>query len=109
MRSDESRTSRRTPITVPGYELLERIGEGGSAEVWRARRRGQGTESAVKLLRPEDAQSDLMRRRFELEARAAASLQSPNAVRIHDFGSATDGTLFLAMELLLGIDLQRLV
>lgn len=109
MRSNESPTSRQRRIAIPEYQLLERIGEGGSAEVWRAQHRRLGKEAAVKLLRSEDAASELMRRRFELEARAAASLQSPHAVAIHDFGAADDGTLFLAMELLHGIDLQRLV
>jgi serine/threonine protein kinase len=96
-------------ISLADYELVERIGEGGSAEVWRARDRALGAEVAIKLLHSEDAVSELMRSRFELEARAAASLQSPHAVAILDFGAAEDGTLFLVMELLHGIDLQRLV
>lgn len=94
---------------VPGYELLECIGHGGTAEVWRARHRALGREAAVKLLRKEDAASELMRARFQLEAQAAASLTSPHAAEIYDFGTTENGTLFLVMELLRGIDLQRLV
>jgi len=100
---------RKGATAIPGYELLERIGEGGTAEVWRARHRLLGRDAAVKLLRTEDAASELMRERFKLEARAAAALRSPHAVEIYDVGTTDDGTLFLAMELLHGVDLQRLV
>lgn len=94
---------------IPGYELLERIGQGGTAEVWRAMHCTLRREAAVKLLQKEDAASPLMRARFQLEARAAASLTSPHAVEIYDFGTTENGTLFLVMELLHGLDLQRLV
>jgi len=96
-------------FVIPGYELLERIGEGGTAEVWRARHRFLERDAAVKLLQTEDAASELMRERFKLEARCAASLRSSHAVEVYDFGVTDDGTLFLAMELLRGFDLQRLV
>ncbi|NNE18079.1 MAG: serine/threonine protein kinase, partial [Myxococcales bacterium] len=109
MRNHESSTIRPARISIPNYELLERIGEGGSAEVWRAKHRLLGHEAAVKLLRTEDAASELMRERFKFEARCASALRSPHAAEIYDFGVADDGTPFLAMELLHGIDLQRLV
>jgi len=104
-----SSTKSQPPIGVPGYELIECIGEGGTAEVWRARHRSLRRDAAVKLLRTEDANSELMRERFKLEARAAAALRSPHAVEIHDFGTVDDGTPYLVMELLYGVDLQRLV
>jgi serine/threonine-protein kinase len=63
----------------------------------------------VKLLRVEAAASELMRARFNLEAQAAASLTSSHALKIYDFGTTEDGMLFLVMELLHGIDLQRLL
>lgn len=100
---------REGAVAIPGYELLERIGAGGTAEVWRGRHRLLGRDAAIKLLQTEEAASELMRERFKLEARAAATLRSPHAVEIYDFGTTDDGTLFLAMELLHGIDLQRLV
>ncbi|MBT8470021.1 MAG: serine/threonine protein kinase [Deltaproteobacteria bacterium] len=101
--------SSQPPGNVPGYELLGRIGEGGTAEVWQARHRLLGRDAAVKVLRSDEAASELMRERFKLEAQAAAALRSPHAVEIYDFGTADDGTLFLAMELLHGVDLQSLV
>ena len=73
MKRDGRPTSRQTLIEVPGYELFECIGEGGSAEVWRARHRLLGREAAVKVLRTDEAASELMRERFKLEARCAAS------------------------------------
>ncbi|MBT8469815.1 MAG: serine/threonine protein kinase, partial [Deltaproteobacteria bacterium] len=100
---------RKRAVAIPGYDLIERIGEGGSAEVWRAKHRLLGRDAAVKILRTEDAASELMRERFKLEARSAAALRCPHAVEIYDFGTADDGTLFLAMELLHGVDLQSLV
>ena len=109
MGREDGSISSQAPKVVPAYELLERIGEGGSAEVWRGRHRLLGRAAAVKLLRTEDAISELMRERFKLEARAAAALRSPHAVEIYDFGTVDDGTPFLAMELLHGVDLQRLV
>jgi serine/threonine protein kinase len=48
-------------------------------------------------------------RRFEREALATAALRSPHTVQLYDFGEAEDGPLFYVMELLPGIDLERLV
>ena len=109
MRRQGRSISSQAPKVVPAYELIERIGEGGSAEVWRAKHELLRREAAVKFLRTEDATSNLMRERFKLEARCAAALRSPHAVEIYDFGITEEGALFLAMELLCGVDLRRLV
>jgi serine/threonine-protein kinase len=68
----------------------------------------------VKLIRPEllhggAADADLLLRRFEREARATAALRSPHTVQLYDYGQADDGTLFYVMEMLTGIDLEKLV
>src|SRR5690606_19492083 len=89
------------------YELIERIAEGGMAEVWRARSRGvAGFEKTVVikrvlpslLLRPGFA--DLLVR----EAKIAARLSHPNIIQIFDLGEV-DGSYFIAMEFLRGRDL----
>ncbi|MDP7113198.1 MAG: hypothetical protein QGH45_14590 [Myxococcota bacterium] len=97
------------------YQLLDRIGQGGMGEVWRARHKMLGREAAIKLIRPEtlaDGSSERARitlRRFEKEARATAALRSPHTIELYDFGLTDDGTFFYAMELLEGYDLQSLV
>ena len=97
-----------------GYRLIEPLGAGGMGEVWRGEHRALGRPAAIKLirrqvLRGEDAQREEWLRRFEREARVTAALQSPHTVKLYDFGRASDGTLYYAMELLEGIDLEALV
>jgi eukaryotic-like serine/threonine-protein kinase len=97
------------------YTLEELLGKGGMGEVWRASHRMLARQAAVKLIRPEmlisqtGRQASLLRRRFEQEARATASLRSPHTVELYDFGVAENGSFYYVMELLDGIDLDRLV
>ncbi|WP_409059762.1 protein kinase domain-containing protein [Streptomyces sp. SYP-A7185] len=94
------------------YELLERLGAGGMGEVWRARDRSLGREVAVKVFVPPersgaDEPAQLLAR-FRQEARAAASLDSPYIVAVHDHG--TDGdTAYLVMALVQGRSLDRVL
>lgn len=95
------------PIPFGNYELIERIAEGGMAEVWRARSRGvAGFEKTVVIKRV--LPSLLSRPGFaELlvrEAKIAAQLSHPNIVQIYDLGEQ-DGSYFIAMEFLRGRDL----
>lgn len=96
------------------YQLVERLGEGGMGEVWRARHRLLARDAAVKLVRPEilgasepDARAQL--RRFEREAQATAALSSQHTVRLFDFGATDEGSFYYVMELLAGRDLETLV
>jgi serine/threonine-protein kinase len=90
------------------YELVERLGEGGMGEVWRARHRLLARPAAIKLIRPALVSAEAMRR-FEREAQAIASLRSPHTVELFDFGAADDGSFYYAMELLDGLDTEALV
>lgn len=83
------------------YELIQPIGSGGMATVWRARDTRLGRQVAVKLLRPEFAEDAEFLRRFETEARHAASLSHPNVAAVHDT-DVDDERRFIVMELVDG-------
>ncbi|MCX6614249.1 MAG: serine/threonine-protein kinase [Acidobacteria bacterium] len=97
------------------YQLDYLIGKGGMGEVWRARHKMLARDAAIKLIRADvlagvnARQENVMRKRFEREARATASLRSPHTVALFDFGRTKDNTFYYVMELLDGIDLQSLV
>ena len=105
----------REARALGGYQLVERLGEGGMGEVWLAHHRLLARSAAVKLIRPEmlsDGSPDkasVALGRFEREARATAALTSPNTIRLFDFGQTHDGTFYYVMELLDGRDLESLV
>jgi serine/threonine protein kinase len=97
------------------YELGDLIGRGGMGEVYKATHRMLARPAAIKLIRPEllaarnGEQAEIAVERFHREATAAAQLRSPHTVGLYDFGTTEDGTLYFAMELLDGMDLQSLV
>ncbi|HEY3358815.1 MAG TPA: serine/threonine-protein kinase, partial [Polyangia bacterium] len=96
---------------LAGYRLEERIGIGGMAEVFRAQRVGPGgfaKQVAVKRVLPDLARDPHFVRMFLDEARLAAQLSSPGLVQVFDFG-AEDGTYYLVMELVDGVDLAALL
>ena len=68
------------------YLLIERIGNGGTGEVWRIRHLELDSERALKLIKPEIARNDKGWRRFQREARLMAKINHPNAVAVYDFG-----------------------
>ncbi|MGW7077728.1 protein kinase domain-containing protein [Streptomyces sp. NPDC054866] len=94
------------------YELLERLGAGGMGEVWRARDESLGREVAVKLFVPGGSagvdELEQLLARFRQEARAAASLDSPYIVAVHDHGT-DDGTSYLVMALVQGRSLDQVL
>jgi serine/threonine-protein kinase len=68
------------------YLLLERIGDGGTGEVWRVRHLERDSERALKLIKPEIARNDEGWMRFGREARLMARIDHPNAVAVYDVG-----------------------
>ncbi len=91
------------------YELIEKLGAGGMGEVWRARHHMLVRPAAVKLVHTDRQNADRLRRRLGREAQATSALDSPHTVQLYDFGVADDGAFYYVMELLRGIDMQRLV
>lgn len=90
------------------YELTERVGLGGMAEVYRAQDKVLGRTVAVKVMLPQYAADPTFTKRFRQEAASAANLQSPYIVNIYDWG--LDGeTYYIVMEFLKGTDLKTAI
>jgi len=92
----------------PRFEIRGELGEGSSAQVYRAWDRELRREVALKVLRDAGGITDVARERFRREAQAAAKVAHPNAVGVHDAGEHA-GRLFLVMELVEGKSLQDLL
>lgn len=90
------------------YEIVELAGTGGMGEVYRARDVRFGREVAIKILPSSKAADQDLLRRFEQEARSASSLNHPNIISIHDFGS-WESSPYIVMEFLEGQTLKQLV
>jgi serine/threonine-protein kinase len=82
-------------------------------EVWRAEHRLLARQAAIKLVRAETlrdpAYAPKVRERFRREAQTLASMRSQHTIALYDYGVTDDGTFFYVMELLDGVDLDRLV
>ena len=90
------------------YRLVELLGQGGMATIYRARDAQLDRDVAVKLLRPEFGQDPDFLARFRDEAKAAASLSHPNIVAVFDFGEEESGP-YIVMELVEGEDLGSIL
>src|SRR6266487_3172422 len=97
-----------TRVVGGRYELVEVLGAGGMATVWRARDGVLHREVAVKLLSPQYAADPGFLARFEREARHAAALSHPGLVTIFD-GGVTGDSPFIVMELVAGQTLRQVL
>ena len=88
------------------YEILECIGTGGMAVVYKARCRRLNRLVAIKILKPELARDEEFRRRFHDESQAVAMLSHPNIVAVYDVSSSEDLD-YIVMELIDGITLKQ--
>ncbi len=90
------------------YEILEHIGSGGMADVYKAKCRKSNSYVAVKVLRKEYSDDETLVRRFNSEARSTADLNHPNIVSILDEGN-DQGIHYIVMELAEGMTLKRYI
>jgi serine/threonine-protein kinase len=90
------------------YRLVELLGRGGMGEVWRAYDAGTDRIVAIKLLPPHFSDNEEFKQRFRREAQAAAKLNTPHVIPIHDYGEI-EGRLYVCMRLIEGRDLQSVL
>ena len=98
---DETDAADRASLshpTIPGYRIVERLGEGGMGQVWCAVQENTQREVALKLIHGIRFSSSQTRARFEREVQLSARLAHPNIARVFDSGVA-QGYAFYAMEL----------
>jgi serine/threonine-protein kinase len=103
-------------IPLGPYRLVRRLATGGMAEIFLARQEGKdgfARDVVVKRILPHLAADPEFTRMFRDEARLAALLSHPNVVHVYDFGSEVEAdgreVLWLAMELVRGVDLRALI
>src|SRR5581483_10486404 len=99
---------RSQKLSLGPYRILCPIGKGGMGVVYLAEHTGLGRKVAIKMLSEEHARQEFALERLFREARAAAALDHPNIVRLHDIAQAR-GVHFLVMEYVDGTDLQTLL
>src|SRR5262249_41229270 len=96
------------PVSVPGYEIQEVLGEGGMGVVYKARQAALKRTVALKVIRHAYLAGPEQRARFRTEAEAVARLQHPNIVQVFEAGEH-EGLAFLALEYVPGGSLAQKV
>ena len=91
------------------YEIVRPLGKGAMGQVYLAHDTVLERDVALKVMVAQIADDPELKQRFEREARAVAKMTHPNVVMVFDLGSHTDGSPYIAMELLKGQDLQKAV
>ena len=97
-----------TGTRLGSYEIVERLGGGGMAVVYRAVQQPLGREVALKALSPELFEDEGFVKRFEAEAKTLAKLDHPNILTIYDF-ELTEGVAYLTMPLIRGGTLRDIL
>lgn len=105
-----SKLPRANSGTFAGrYEIVEKIGIGGMAAIYKVRDSIVGEELAIKIIRPEIAAHDITHKRFRQEARAARDLNHPHIVSVRNYDVSDDGVPYLIMDYIDGVDLGKVL
>ncbi|MCK6535356.1 MAG: protein kinase [Polyangiaceae bacterium] len=94
---------------IQKYEVLEEIGHGGMATVYRARDRRLARDVAIKVIHKHLRENKEVALRFVSEARAVAKLKHPNIVEVYDVSEEDDAERYLVVELVPGTTLRKLI
>ncbi|MFO1463416.1 MAG: serine/threonine-protein kinase [bacterium] len=103
------RTTLRRAQALGNYILKDELGHGGMGTVYRAKHAFLARPTAVKVLQPHREDPKAALARFQQEVKLCCQLTHPNTITIFDYGEGAKHTFYYAMELLQGMDLQRLV
>jgi serine/threonine protein kinase len=109
LRQELKQTVSQIERRLGQYKLKSKIGSGGNGDVYLASHALLRRPTAIKIMRPEFARSEVAKSRFEHEVQITANLTHPNTVAIYDFGKTPEATLYCVMELLTGYTLETLV
>ncbi len=96
-------------LQLPGYEIGDKLGEGGMATVYRGRQLSLSRTVAVKLLNPHMLEHEQVREAFERESLIIARLNHPNIIQVIDRGVTDDQRPFFVMEYVNGVDLAMMM
>lgn len=88
------------------YKVEKLLGRGGFGAVYKCQHVSTLQDCVLKVLKPDLAEDETQVKRFFNEARASSKLSHPNTVRVYDFGQTDTGLLYIAMELLSGVELS---
>src|SRR5499427_6908749 len=102
-------SARLTPgQTLDGkYEILDKIGEGGMGEVFRARHVHLDEIRIIKVTKPDPLGEGSEPRRFQEEARIATLVRHPNVAALYDFSRLPDGSYYMVWEFIDGVTLEQ--
>ncbi len=109
MKGPQQGTAGLVGRTLGEFVVREPLGEGGFGAVFRAEQPALGREAVIKVLHQKFAGSETVVQRFLREARLASRLDHPYAAHTYAFGAEPDGVLWIAMELVRGTPLDRLL
>ena len=100
--------TRKENIRIGGYEIINKVGEGGLGVVYKARQVSMGRIVALKVLHPKWANDDEFKKRFLLEARLVGRLSHQNLIQVYDVGRDR-GTLYFSMEFIDGATVEDML
>ncbi len=103
-----SRSGSRAPVLAK-YDVLEELGHGGMATVYRAHDKRLSRDVAIKVLHPHLRESQEIAHRFSVEAKAVAKLRHANIVEVFDVSSEDENEQYLVVELVRGPTLRKLL